>query len=170
MFLPVLRKKTCKKRLTDGTDLLAHTVLYLPNGKGEAEVQDAAVGKHPSSLDVLLTSQAAAVLVVTSSIRHRRSLPVSSPACAICGSEATETAALIRQMQNPCRALLSSLRLSAHNSCLGSPSQVPDDSDLPAPRDCQEKGLWLVFTSRQENIPALCFTQPIPTQGKERKL
>lgn len=68
----------------DGTNLLAHTVLCLPNGEGEAGVQDAAVGKHLSSVNVLLTSQAAAASVVTFSTRHRRSLAVSSPACGIC--------------------------------------------------------------------------------------
>lgn len=64
LFLTVQKKNHLQKRLTDGTNLLAHRVLCLPNGKGEAGVQDAAVGKHPSSVDVLLTSQAAAVLVV----------------------------------------------------------------------------------------------------------
>lgn len=66
----------------DGTNLLAHTVLCPPNGEGEAGVQDAAVGKHLSSVDVLLTSQAAAALVVTFSIRHRRTAGLS--VCLLC--------------------------------------------------------------------------------------
>lgn len=67
------KKPPAKRDLTDGTNLLAHTVLSFPNGKGEAGVQGPAGGKHPSSVDVLLTSQAAAVLVVIFSIRHRSS-------------------------------------------------------------------------------------------------
>lgn len=43
------KKPPAKRDLTDGTNLLAHTVLSFPNGKGEAGVQGPAVGKHPSS-------------------------------------------------------------------------------------------------------------------------
>lgn len=145
-------------------------VLSLPNGKGEAGGQDPAVGKHPSPVDVLLTNEAAAALLVIFSIRHS-CLPL---ACGICDRAVKPQGnCSYSQMQNPCRVLLSSLSLLTHDSCLGSPSQAPADLYLTAPRVCQEKGLCLillVFTFNQENILCLCFIQPIPTWGKERKL
>lgn len=142
-------------------------VLSLPNVKGEAGVQDPAVGKHPSSVDVLLPCCLGGYLQHQAQKEQLGSLAVSPLSCGTCNRAVKpQQQLLLPDMQNPCRVLLSSLSLLTHDSCLGSLSQVPDDSYLTAPRVCQEKGLCLIllaFTFNQENIPSLCFIQPIPT-------
>lgn len=99
-------------------------VLSLPNGKGEAGVQDPAVGKHPSSVDVLPPAR---LLLSGGYLQHQAqeeqlgSLVVSPPACGICDRAVKpQQQLLLSDMQNPCRVLLSSLSPLTLDSCLGS--------------------------------------------------